>query len=172
MSESTDEVPDDGTNPEGPEADPAPTRTLHLAKWTTRLGAWFIDVIIVSVIVGAITTGISAIPGFGSTTGLGIDGLGLFVYWTYFEGRTGQSPGKMVLDLRVVDERGDPIDYGTSAVQALGKAFLLPIDCLIGWIFMGGEKVRLFNRVSGTIVIVDEEGSVPPEGVEYVVPKE
>lgn len=155
--------------------DPAadgPTRTLYLAKWETRFWAWLIDVILVGVVVGLLGDAIATLPGPASpapATGLG--GLGSFVYWTVLEGRNGQSAGKMVLGIRVVDEVGEDIDYVTAAVESFGKAFLLPIDCLVGWLAMPGEKVRLFNRVSDTVV-VESEDEGPPEGVEYVVPEE
>lgn len=149
-----------------------PTRTLYLATWETRFWAWLIDVVLVGVVVGVLGDAVAALPGAGSpapATGLG--GLGTFVYWTVLEGRNGQSAGKMVLDVRVVDEAGDDIDYVTAAVESFGKAFLLPIDCLVGWLAMPDELVRLFNRVSDTIV-VESEDEGPPEGVEYVVPEE
>lgn len=164
-----------GADPPDPETSAAgdgtekPSRTLHLAKWSTRFGAWLIDVIIVGAIVGAVGSALAVVPGIGSNAGLGIEGAGLFLYWTFFESRSGQSPGKMVLNLRVVDVEGDPIDLEAAAIQSAGKAFLLPIDCLVGWIFMADEQVRLFNKVSDTIVVIDEEGTDPPEGVEYVV---
>jgi hypothetical protein len=36
---------------------------------------------------------------------------------------------------------------GQAAVESVGKAFLLPLDCLLGWI------LRIFNYLSETIVI-------------------
>lgn len=159
-----------------PEADAesadGPTRVLYLATWERRFFAWLVDVIIVGVVVGAVGDVVAALPGPASPApATGFGGLGLFVYWTLLEGRTGQSAGKLVLDLRVVDEAGDEIDYVTAAIESFGKAFLLPVDCLVGWLAMPGEKVRLFNRLSETVVVkAEDEG--PPEGVEYVVPEE
>lgn len=101
----------------------------------------------------------------------GINGLVLFGYWTALEGRSGQSAGKMVLDLQVVDPRDGDIGIGAAAIESFGKAILLPLDCLIGWLSMLGRKLRLFNRLSNTIVI--EVGAADaPEGVEYVIPEE
>jgi hypothetical protein len=34
-----------------------------------------------------------------------------------------------------------------------GKAFLLPIDVVLGWIFTNNKRQRIFNRISNTIVI-------------------
>ncbi|KQC15659.1 MAG: hypothetical protein APR56_13165 [Methanosaeta sp. SDB] len=82
------------------------------------------------------------------------------------EGYRGQSLGKMALNLKVTDMRGDEIDFPRAAIESFGKAFLLPLDCLIGWIAMPGSGQRLFNRLSETIVVVINEAA--PEGVRYV----
>jgi len=52
----------------------------------------------------------------------------LFACWTLFASNTGQSPGKMALDIEVVADDGHPPDMLAAAIQALGKAFLLPRD--------------------------------------------
>jgi hypothetical protein len=38
-------------------------------------------------------------------------------------------------------------------VEAFGKAFLLPFDCLIGMLYLQVGRQRLFNRLSDTVVI-------------------
>jgi hypothetical protein len=70
------------------------------------------------------------------------------------------------MDLKVTGLSGEPIGYGSSAVQSFGKAFLLVPDCLIGWIVMGKSRQRLFNRLSGTIVI--QAGRELPADVRYL----
>ncbi|WP_435332904.1 RDD family protein [Haloarchaeobius sp. TZWWS8] len=154
-------------------------QTLHLAKWETRLGAWLIDVVLVSAVLEVFDEFLVGVPSllsveFGTIGGFGLffgaNGLALFVYWALSEGIWGRSAGKAVLDLRVTDRYGNHPGFLAVAVQAFGKAFFLPIDCLVGWLAMEGQKLRLTNRLSNTIVI-----AVPaeePEGVEYVVPKE
>jgi uncharacterized RDD family membrane protein YckC len=158
------------------------TRRLHLATWSRRFWAWLIDVILVGAIVSGFGEAVPPLPtapppatnGFAIDVSVfgGFNGVALWLYWTALEGRWGHSAGKMVLGLRVVDRDGSAIDYVTAGVESLGKAFLLVLDCLIGWLAMPGEKLRLFNRVSGTIVIEDEEDRSPPENVEYVYPDE
>ena len=51
-------------------------------------------------------------------------------------------------------------------IESFGKSFILPFDCLIGWFGMPGIKLRLFNRVSGMIVIKTDYRE--PEGVRYI----
>jgi uncharacterized RDD family membrane protein YckC len=48
---------------------------------------------------------------------------------------------------------GEPLTMGNAAIESLGKAFLLPLDCIIGWLFFPAKKQRLFNYLSGTIVV-------------------
>ena len=40
-----------------------------------------------------------------------------------------------------------------SIVNSFGKAFLLPIDVVLGLIFTDKKRQRVFNRLSNTIVI-------------------
>lgn len=114
-----------------------------LAGWADRFWAWLIDIIIVGLFTGV------AFPAGGFWAG----GFVLFIYWTLTEFYRGQSVGKMAMNLKVVGKNGKKISLVQSAVQSFGKAFILPIDLIIGWLAMPGEKLRLFNRVSDTIVI-------------------
>ena len=107
---------------------------------------------------------------FISIAGFGISGVLMFTYWTLLEGYNGQSVGKMALGLKVTDRNGRKIDFGVAALESCGKAFILPLDCLIGWLAMPNSKLRLFNRISNTIVIKTKYEE--PEGVRYVKEKE
>lgn len=146
--------------------------TIYLAKWETRFWAWLIDVLLV----GAIYTGIAGSLRFQtdldilSLRGFGFHGILMFAYWTFFEGYNGQSIGKMALNLRVTGRTGEKTDLPAAALESFGKAFLLPLDCLVGWLAMPGSKLRLFNRISNTIVIRTKYEE--PEGVTYVREKE
>jgi uncharacterized RDD family membrane protein YckC len=153
--------------------------TIHLARWDTRFWAWLIDIIVVGIAVNVVTTLAAAvyvfphlydIPGNLFPFDLGLNSGVLFLYWTIFEGYAGKSIGKMALNLRMTGRSGEKSGFGMAALSSFGKAFLLPIDCLIGWIAMPGTKLRLFNRLSSTIVIKEEYA--PPSGVEYVKEKE
>ena len=152
--------------------------TLYIASWDDRFLAWLLDVLLVGAVLSALgeAAGVfSLLTGSLSVTtpATGFNGLGLFVYWTFLEGRQGQSVGKMVMNIAVTDERGVDIDYGTAAIESFGKAFLLPLDVLVGWLAYEEEGVRLFNRLSSTIVIeTDEEETRKPGDVEYVYPDE
>ena len=149
------------------------TEKIVLANWIDRFIAWLIDFIIVSIGLSIIFAVISLpfLIAFshwfdGSTymnmasRNIGppwlpyiISSIVFMAYWTYFESTTGQSIGKRVLHLRTTDLDGKSIDLKIAAIESLGKAFLLPIDVLLGWIFTNDKRQRMFNRVSDSIVV-------------------
>ncbi|NYT16716.1 MAG: RDD family protein [Methanomicrobiales archaeon] len=152
-------------------------KTLHLARWDTRFWAWLIDFILISLVLNIFFNPFHVINGLFSMDYFGLlyRSLGFLVYWTAMEGVYGQSIGKMVLNIKVTDRRGRPIRFAAALVESFGKSFifpfpLLPIDCLIGWFGMPGKKIRLFNRISETIVVKTDYRE--PEGIRYVRERE
>jgi hypothetical protein len=53
----------------------------------------------------------------------------------------------------VTDIDGGRLDMNQTAIQALGKAFLLPLDLILGWIMYPSMQQRLFNNLSKTVVL-------------------
>ncbi len=147
-------------------------KKLYLAKWWSRFLAWLIDILVVGAVSNLFANylGFGWKPEYNSALNFGAHGLLLFVYWTLLESYNGQSIGKMVLNLKVTDRKGGKIDFAAAAIESFGKAFLLPLDCIIGWIAMPGSKLRLFNRLSSTIVIKTEYNE--PKRVRYIKEKE
>ncbi len=139
-------------------------KKLYLAKWRSRFLAWLIDILVVGAVSSIFANYLSVVMNFGA------HGLLLFFYWTLFEGYNGQSIGKMVLNLKVTDRKGGKINFATAALESFGKAFILPLDCLIGWIAMPNSNLRLFNRLSNTIVIKTEYKEL--KKVRYIKEKE
>lgn len=134
---------------------------LPLAGWMTRFWAWLIDVLLIGVLWGIIRGAIGSPMDlgyihygiYGFNLNLEAQSLLLFIYWTVLEGHRGQSFGKMAMNLAVAGSNGERIGFADSAVESFGKAFLLPLDCIIGWLAMRGSGQRLFNRISNTVVI-------------------
>ena len=159
-------------------AAPAPEKTLHLGTWSSRFWAWLIDFILVILflnIVRGLFDPFWKLPLLWDYRNweffaIWFETIVFFAYWTVMEGFRGQSIGKMVMNLRVVSRDGSKISYPTAAIESFGKAFLLPFDCLIGWLGMPGTKLRVFNRISNTIVIKTDYRE--PAGVLYVKEKE
>jgi uncharacterized RDD family membrane protein YckC len=94
-----------------------------------------------------------------------ISSLAFFGYWTYFESTSGQSIGKRLLKIKTIDllSGGNRSDIKSAAIQSFGKAFLLPIDVILGWIFTNNKRQRIFNRISNTIVIKLKKPELRPE---------
>jgi hypothetical protein len=160
------------------------TETIVLARWIDRFLAWLIDFIIVSIGL-AILFAVISLPiwigypqWFESTnTNMAFRNAGPFnyiisslvfmAYWTYFESTSGQSIGKKLLHLKTTGLGGKNIDPKTAVIESFGKAFLLPIDVILGWIFTNDRRQRIFNRASNTIVIKIKENNAESNKVKY-----
>ena len=146
-----------------------PQAELVLADWGERFLAWLIDFIVVNVVLWAIFSAV-AIPfwfagaperwlsGPEGPLGWGVTSLVFFAYWIYFETTTGQSLGKMALKIKTTDLAGNKTDARSAAIQSFGKAFLLPIDVILGWIFTNDKRQRIFSKAGNTIVVKIKSG--------------
>jgi uncharacterized RDD family membrane protein YckC/RNA polymerase subunit RPABC4/transcription elongation factor Spt4 len=133
-----------------------------LASWGERFIAWLIDLTILSVLLSwMVWPGFYWLPEAWGTTvprwipfvDLGFKNLIYFLYWTILEGTYGQSVGKMVMKIKVVHLDEQALDISKAAYQSIGKAFLLPLDCILGWIQYSSRQQRLFNYLSKTVVV-------------------
>jgi uncharacterized RDD family membrane protein YckC len=149
-----------------------------------RLLAFAIDSIIlyfvslVLFLVGLIALKLGGVS-FGSTimTGDIPLGTGLFatvyvvtillngmIYFIWFHGTIGQTPGKMLFGLRVIQISGEKM--------TLGLAFLRWVGCLVSglvfllgfiWIAFDGRKQGWHDKIAATLVI--RTGNTPDAGV-------
>jgi len=133
---------------------------IRRASWRARFWAWLIDILLMSIL-GYLIAIVLNIPFLG-LGGITLQAGLMFIYWTTLEGYRGQSLGKMVLSLAVIGPVGERIGIRDAGVESFGKAFLLPLDCLAGWLLMRGSGQRLFNRLSNTVVAYTEEGIACP----------
>lgn len=138
---------------------------LTIAKWRDRTIAWLVDFAIISVGVGTVYGIFYSFysdihPAFHSITS-----LVFFAYWIILESRTGQSLGKKVMNIKTTKLDGKTADLKDIVINSFGKAFLLPIDLIFGWIFTNSKKQRIFNRLSDTIVI--KLDPTPQDDVSY-----
>jgi len=138
---------------------------LVVAGWGERFVAWIIDMIVLGIFLAPIRIFISLfrLPNLWLQimpfplswipfVEFGFGNIVYFLYWTFMEGTYGQSIGKMVMKLKVTRQNGQPIDFGYAALESFGKAFLLPLDCIIGWLMNTNKNQRLFNVISETVV--------------------
>ena len=126
---------------------------LVLAGTGERILAYIIDGIIIGFVVSAVAWPGMFTPFNAPFLNLSLNSIALFLYWAYTEGTSGQSIGKKVMKIRVTDLNGEGIDMNTRMYQALGKAFLLPLDVIIGLLMYQDKDQRLFNYLSETIVV-------------------
>ena len=146
----------------------------RLAGAGSRLGAFLIDffIQIVAMIVFAwitisVSGGLFLPPGFGwgvNGTVLAILLIGIFIiYFGYFifceYVMNGQTIGKRVLGLRVIQENGEPVGF----FQILVRGFLRSsVDMMYIGIFIilfSKKHKRLGDMAAGTIVISEKHGS-------------
>lgn len=125
---------------------------IVIAKWQDRFFAWFVDFVIVYVVIGTVIGVANHFNdvnfGWYATTSLFFLG-----YWMILEYFSGQSLGKKIFCLKTIKIDGSKPNLLDCAVNAFGKAFLLPVDVVLGWIFTDKKRQRIFNRLSDTIVI-------------------
>lgn len=136
--------------------------------WLRRLFAFFIDAVIVFLILGVIAAAV-AIPLliFGSMTGgfapmaliFGgvfslLSGLIFVLYFAVAESATGASIGKRVLGLRVVSRSGASPNFAEAFIRNLSKIYwiLLLLDVIVGLATSKGYQQKYSDQFLGTTV--------------------
>jgi uncharacterized RDD family membrane protein YckC len=99
------------------------------AGFWRRLAGAIID----GLVVGIVDTVLRVLLG---TAGAGLGILVSFAYYTYFHGKTGQTPGNAALGIRVVDiETGNVIGYQRAFVRCL-VAIVSGLVVFLGYLWM------------------------------------
>ena len=132
---------------------------IILAKWKDRFLAWLVDFIIISMI----STSIFFISfqyldynfeNFISNDGMYIPTSVMFLlYWIILEYKTGQTVGKRMFNLKIVNNLGDRPSLIGVIISSFGKSFILPIDIILGWIITNEKRQRIFNKLGNTLII-------------------
>ncbi|MGI9565674.1 MAG: RDD family protein [Nitrosopumilus sp.] len=131
-----------------------------IAKWTDRFLAWLIDFIVISLISTTIVFAVFGTVGFefeekykwAESTQYLLTSVLFFIYWTILEYKTGQTIGKKILNLRTTNIYGETPTLKAVLISSFGKAFLIPIDVILGWIFTNEKRQRMFNKLGDTLV--------------------
>ncbi len=131
----TNAVPDNSTTPV------AETLSLPRANFWERMGAAFLDVVLVGILSGLV----------------GGPPLGFLVALAYFAGMwtwKGTTIGGIVLNLKVVRLDGGPLTFTAALVRGLAAAFSV-IVLFLGflWIIWDKEKQGWHDQIAGTVVI-------------------
>ncbi|NIM25352.1 MAG: RDD family protein [Nitrosopumilaceae archaeon] len=148
---------------------------LLIAKWSDRFLAWLIDFLIISAISAlmfTMTIGTFAFEWnesmiFSEGTNYIPASLLFFAYWVISEYKGGQSIGKKILHLKVVNLDGGPPSLLGVVISSFGKSFLLPIDVILGLIFTNKKRQRIFNKIGDTIVLKIKQDEKKFENIRY-----
>ena len=132
---------------------------IILAKWKDRFLAWLVDFIIISMV----STSIAFISfqylddnfeNFISNDGMYIPTSIMFLsYWIILEYKTGQTIGKKMFNLKIVNNLGGRPSLIGVIISSFGKSFILPIDIILGWIITNEKRQRIFNKLGNTLII-------------------
>jgi uncharacterized RDD family membrane protein YckC len=148
---------------------------LVIARWFDRFIAWLIDFIIISAISFAIFASIVGTTNldwnedtiFSEGTTYIPASLLFLAYWIISEYKGGQSIGKKILHLKVVNINGKSTSLLGVIISSFGKSFLLPIDVILGLIFTNQKRQRIFNKIGDTIVIKIKDIENDSETITY-----
>ena len=100
---------------------------------------------------------------------VGLLGLAYWVYIGHLEGTTGQSPGKAIQGIRLVNQQGEVLGSGA----AIGRKFLHILDsivCLLGWLLplVDAKRQTIADKVMDSYVVTGVEKK--PFSVELWLP--
>jgi uncharacterized RDD family membrane protein YckC len=148
MSETPSYTPPAGTGPSGPRS-----------SFWRRLAALLVDGIVLGIVGGIL----GAIFDADRNASNGIATLLGLAYFTYFEGSSGQTPGKKALGIRTIDfSGGGAIGFGRAFIRYIGR-IVSTIALLIGylWMIWDKEKQTWHDKFANSVVV--PESAYPVE---------
>ena len=81
------------------------------------------------------------------------------IYFTWFHGAVGQTPGKMLLGLRVVQTTGEPMTFGLAFLRWAGYLISKLAACLgFLWVAFDRKKQGWHDKIAGTVVVTVKKG--------------
>jgi uncharacterized RDD family membrane protein YckC len=119
------------------------------AGFWERFGAWLLDGLILAVPYVLLSVAVK-----GSIWPL-LMLVSTVAYFVYFEGRTGQTPGKRAVGIRVVGRDGETaIGYGRAFVRLIGRYLsALPIYLGYLWMLWDKDKQCWHDKLASDIVV-------------------
>jgi uncharacterized RDD family membrane protein YckC len=138
------------STPEFP-VEPAVPTPSQLAGWGQRAGGFLIDYAPIWIL---------QILFFRSSLSLLISlaGIGYLGYLGHLDGTTGQTPGKAIMGLRLVNRDGDVIGSGAG----IGRKFVHIVDslvCGLGWLLpiVDSKRQTIADKIMATFVVAGIE---------------
>lgn len=139
------------TTPEPPAPRPSATPS-PLADWGTRAIGILIDWLPIAIL-NALLFRVTFLNAIG-----GLAGVAYWAYMGHLEGVTGQSPGKTMMGIRLVDGQGETIGSGAG----IGRKFVHIVDsivCLLGWLLplVDDKRQTIADKLMQTYVVTGVE---------------
>ncbi len=138
------------TSPEIP-AHPTGATPSPLADWGTRAIGFVIDYLPI-IILNVLTVWSDALRYLS-----GLIGIGYWIYMGYLDGMTGQTPGKAMQGIRLVNEQGTLIGAGAG----IGRKFLHILDaiCFVGFLLpiVDARRQTFADKLMTTYVVTGAE---------------
>lgn len=138
----------------------------HYAGFVSRLIAYIIDLVVLSIVAVGTTWFVNTVQATLGLQGLIKEDAARFVlgglailllmglYFVFFWTLTGQTPGKMIMGVRVVTLDGGSLSLGRSIRRVLG--YLVSALALYGgfmWILIDNRRQGWHDKLAGTCVI-------------------
>jgi uncharacterized RDD family membrane protein YckC len=140
-----------------------PQSAAQPAGFWLRVLASIIDGVLLQILSYAMLFGLQAVMGginfeTDPTIALVLLAMSMVVsvaYYVFFTGYNGQTPGKMALRVKVIDNDGGPVGYGQAFVREVIGKFLSSLILCIGYLMVAfrADKRGLHDLVARTRVI-------------------
>lgn len=114
------------------------------------LGQRFFAAIVDGIVVGIITGTLSRFGGAGFGASFVIT---LAYTWYFLTRQNGQTPGKMLMKIRVVKKDGSPLDDATAVIRYIGYYISGAIVIGLLWAFWDEKKQGWHDKVANTLVV-------------------
>ena len=139
------------TGPEFPAAQPE-GMPANLADWGTRAIGFLVDyapILILSLL---------TFRSFTLRTIVGLAGIAYWLYLGHLDGVTGQTPGKAIQGIRVVNVQGDLIGSGPGMARKVAH-IVDSILCGLGWLLPIADSKRqtIADKIMSTYVVTGVE---------------
>jgi uncharacterized RDD family membrane protein YckC len=148
-----------------PQAPPVAGPSGPRATFGRRLGAYLLDVLIISVVSFILIAIGAAISDTAAVIAYLVVVVGSAAYFIYFEGGpTGQTIGKRALGIRVIDyNTGGPLGYGRGFIRWIAR-LVSSLLCYLGylWMLWDREKQTWHDKLASTVVV--PESAYPVSG--------